>query len=346
MEKQLYPWHQKNWQRLQKMGKSLPHALIFHGPEGTGIADFAEIWAKTLLCENRQGEEPACGECSSCRWFDQGSHPDFQRLTPDALDGESDSGGADGEAGEETAAKKTKQASMKIPINAIRQLHDFVNITTHRGGFRIILIYPVETMTTEASNALLKMLEEPPAQTFFLLVTNQLGALLPTILSRCGKLAFPLPDRAEALAWLEQQQVKDAETWLAEQGGAPLAALEASETNLNAKEHALLLESLSAPRLAILLKTAEQLQRVPVRQSIIWVQRWLYDLVSQRQADTVRYHPRHQQVIKQLAPKADLQRLMAMVKQMADRRKTAEHPLVPRLVLEDMLMDYLKIFSG
>lgn len=346
MEKQLYPWHQKNWQRLQKMGKSLPHALIFYGPEGTGIEDFAEIWAKTLLCEQRQGDEPACSQCSSCRWFDQGSHPDYQRLTPDALDDDSDSGTAEGDAREETVSKKTKQPSKKIPINAIRQLHDFVNITTHRGGFRIILIYPAETMTTEASNALLKMLEEPPAQTFFLLVTNHLSALLPTILSRCGKLAFPLPDKADALAWLKQHQIKDAEIWLSEQGGAPLAALEASETDLNGKEHALLLESLSAPHLATLLKTAEQLQKVPVRQSIIWVQRWLYDLVSQRQADTIRYHPRHQQTIIQLAAKADLHRLIAMTKQMVDRRRTAEHPLVPRLVLEDMLMDYLKIFSG
>lgn len=324
----------------------MPHALIFHGPEGTGIEDFAENWAKTLLCENHQSEGYACGQCSSCRWFDQGSHPDYQRLSPDALDVSSDSETSNADTDGDDTSKKTKQPSKKIPIDAIRQLHDFVNITTHRGGFRVILIYPVEAMTVEASNALLKMLEEPPAQTFFLLVTNQLGALLPTILSRCGKLAFPLPDKAEALAWLEQQQVKDAEIWLAEQGGAPLAALKASATDLNSSEHAILLDCLALPNLANILKTAEQLQKVPVRQSVIWVQRWLYDLVSQRQADTIRYHPRHRQTIERLAVKTDLHKLLAVVKQMVDRRRTAEHPLVPRLVIEDMLIEYSKIFSG
>ncbi len=346
MGKTLYPWHQKNWQRLQKMEQSLPHALIFHGPEGTGIEDFVEILAKTLLCEHRQGQEPACDQCSSCRWFEQGSHPDYQRLTPDALDSDSDSVATDTDSGEGIASRKTKQISKKIPINAVRQLHDFVNITTHRGGFRIILIYPAETMTTEAANALLKMLEEPPEHTLFLLVTNQLGALLPTILSRCGKLAFPLPDKAEGLAWLEQQQVKDAEIWLAEQGGAPLAALRASKTDLNSKEHTVLLECLASPNLVTVLKTAEQLQRIPVRQSILWMQRWLYDLCSQHQTGIVRYHPRHQQAIRQLATKANLHQLMAVTNQMLDRRKIADHPLVPRLVLEDMLIDYLKIFFG
>ncbi|MBR7069101.1 MAG: DNA polymerase III subunit delta' [Oxalobacter sp.] len=344
-EKQIYPWHQKNWLRLQKMGTSLPHALIFHGPEGTGIEDFAEIWAKTLLCENRHDESSACGRCSSCRWFDQGSHPDYQRLTPDALDPDPESGTVNSDTSEDTSNKKTKQPSKKIPIDAIRQLHDFVNITTHRGGFRVILIYPAEAMTMEASNAVLKMLEEPPANTFFLLITNQLGALLPTILSRCGKLAFPLPDKAEALAWLEQQQIKDPDIWLAEQGGAPLAALKASETDTNNNEHAILLDCLALPNLTSVLKTAEQLQKIPVKQSIIWMQRWLYDLVSKRQADTIRYHPRQHQAIERLASKADLPKLLMATKQMVDRRKTAEYPLVPRLVLEDMLLDYLKIFS-
>ena len=343
MEAKIYPWHQENFQRLVRMRETMPHAMVFHGPEGTGIESFAVAWAKTLLCENPQAGQPACGQCSSCRWFDQGSHPDFVLLMPDALnDDEEDAPAAEEE---DAPAKKAKAASKIIPINAIRQLHDFVGITTHRGGLRVILIHPVEAMTTEAANALLKMLEEPPAGTVFLLVTNQVGALLPTILSRCGKLAFPMPGREVALEWLASQEVDDAAMLLAQQGGAPLAALEASKGNANAKEQAAFLDCLSKPGLSVLLKAAEDLQKLPVKLPITWMQRWLYDLASVHLAGTVRYHPDRLEILTSLAGRLNLIKLMDLAKSVAERRRVADHPLVPRLVLEDMLIDYLKLFA-
>jgi DNA polymerase-3 subunit delta' len=145
-----------------------------------------------------------------------------------------------------TKKAKTKTASKEIKIEQIRSLADFMNISTHRQGLRVVVLYPAEALNMPASNALLKTLEEPPPGTVFLLASNGLDRLLPTILSRCRKFALPMPDHAEALAWLQAQGVQDADGWLREQGGAPLAALAQAETG-SREELDTLLQVLAQP---------------------------------------------------------------------------------------------------
>ena len=341
MDLDIYPWHKKKWLTLQGMRNKSPHALLFHGPDGTGIIDFAVSFARSLLCEHHNENGDACGRCESCHWFDQDSHPDFRKLSPESFDVEQSN---EDSRPEETDSKKNKNPSKKIPIEAIRQLNSYVNITTHRGGFRVMVIYPVESMTQEASNALLKILEEPPPNSLFLLVTSHIGSLLPTILSRCAKLAFPLPTKDESLNWLKEQHVPDAERWLAEQGGAPLSAKNAFEQEANASEHALFLQQLGNISDRTLLKTAEKLQKVPMEQIVLWFQRWLYDLLSQKLTNSIRYYPTHSRNIQKLAGNANMAKLLETIKLTNERKRRADHPLVPRLVLEDLLLEYNQIF--
>jgi hypothetical protein len=122
-----------------------------------------------------------------------------RRFEDEAPEGEE---GADGDG---KKAKSTKAPSKEIKIEQIRALADFMNISTHRQGLRVVVLYPAEALNTPASNALLKTLEEPPPGTVFLLSSNSLDRLLPTILSRCRKFALPMPDEAQALAWLKEQ---------------------------------------------------------------------------------------------------------------------------------------------
>src|SRR5690606_14394461 len=84
---------------------------------------------------------------------------------------------------------------------------------------------PAHAMNAIAANALLKLLEEPPPNTVFLLVADAPDRLLPTLVSRCRRLALPAPDVARSLQWLVDNGVDDAENHLAASGGAPLAAL-------------------------------------------------------------------------------------------------------------------------
>ena len=180
----VYPWQQADWQRLQQMRERLPHAILFHGAEGTGKVAFAERFAASLLCEQPLDNGHACGACESCGWFAQYGHPDYRRVRPDALETD---GGDDAEADDSAAKKSSKTPSKDIRIEQVRALAAFMNVSTHRSGLRVVLLYPAEALNSASANALLKTLEEPPPDTVFLLVTDRIDRLLPTILSRCRK---------------------------------------------------------------------------------------------------------------------------------------------------------------
>ncbi|MDP5007980.1 MAG: DNA polymerase III subunit delta', partial [Glaciimonas sp.] len=314
----IFPWQTQAWQQLQQMRARLPHAILFHGEEGIGKTVFAEQFAQSLFCENPKVDGHACGTCASCGWFVQANHPDYRRVRPEVL--EDDDAINDGDAadsaensGEKKTAKSTKAPSKEIKIDQIRALTGFMNISTHRQGQRVVVLYPAEALNTAAANALLKTLEEPPANTVFLLITNSLDRLLPTILSRCRKFAMPIPTQQDALTWLKQQGVSDADMWLAEQGGAPLTAQIQSQ-NEGRELINTLLEHLSKPDVAGALKCAEQLQKTPVAELINWQQRWLYDLFSQKMTGTVRYYPRYQPALNNLAGRTQTSTLMRLLK--------------------------------
>ncbi len=334
----MYPWQEDAWTRLQAMRVRLPHAILFHGPAGIGKADFIEAFAQALLCENMRPDGHACGTCASCGWFVQGNHPDYRRVRPEAMEDEAPSAEGDEAPAEEKKAK-SKTASKEIKIEQVRALADFMNISTHRQGLRVVVLYPAEALNMPASNALLKTLEEPPPGTVFLLASNGLDRLLPTILSRCRKFALPMPDHAQALAWLEAQGVTDADGWLREQGGAPLAALAQAETG-SREELDGLLQVLAQPSVDAALRSADKLSKAPLAALVAWQQRWLYDVFSYKLSGVIRYYPRYQRELAALAGRVHVAQLMQAIKSTNERRAVADHPLSPKLFVEDMLLDY------
>ena len=335
----IFPWQQSSWQQLQLLRARMPHALLFHGAAGTGKSQFIETFAQSLLCENVREDGHACASCVSCGWFSQGNHPDYRRVRPEALEDAPPEGeeGVDADTGKK--AKSTRAPSKDIKIEQIRALADFMNISTHRQGLRVVVLYPAEALNTPASNALLKTLEEPPAHTVFLLASNSLDRLLPTILSRCRKFALPMPNQADATSWLHAQGLADADSWLREQGGAPLAALAQSETG-NRDEMETLLQMLAHPSIDGALKTADKLSKTPLSALVSWEQRWLYDVFSYKMSGSIRYFPRYHKELAALAGKVHTANLMRAIKSANERRATSDHPLSPKLFVEDMLLDY------
>ena len=338
----MYPWQQAAWTRLQQMRERLPHAILFHGPLGVGKADFMETFAQALLCEDVRPDGHACGACASCGWFVQNNHPDYRRVRPEALEDEPAGEGEDGAESATSAAGKSKSAkapSKEIKIEQIRALADFMNISTHRQGLRVVVLYPAESLNMPASNALLKTLEEPPPGTVFLLASNSLDRLLPTILSRCRKFALPMPAHDEALAWLRQQGVQDADSWLREQGGAPLAALAQAQAGSREDMEALL-HFLANPTVDGALRTAEKLSKASLSALVAWQQRWLYDVLSSKLSGRIRYYPRYQKELAALAAKLSTGSLNQAIKAAGERRAVADHPLSAKLFVEDMLLEY------
>jgi DNA polymerase-3 subunit delta' len=337
MSAAIFPWQEAPWTQLQQLRARMPHAILFHGAAGIGKAGFIEHFAKSLLCENAAADGHACGACVSCGWFDQQNHPDYRRVRPEALEDDPVGEGEEGEEGKKAA--KTKAPSKEIKIEQIRSLADFMNISTHRQGLRVVVLYPAEALNMPASNALLKTLEEPPPGTVFLLSSNSLDRLLPTILSRCRKFALPMPSHDEALAWLKAQGVADADSWLREQGGAPLAAMAQAESGSREDMDALL-QVLAHPSVEAALRAADKMQKVPLAALVSWLQRWLYDMFSYKLSGNIRYYPRYRKELAGLADKVHVGKLMAAIKGANDRRAIADHPLSPKLFIEDMLLDY------
>ena len=139
-------------------GGRLPHALLFEGPAGSGRRTLARLTAMAAVCTG-EGEKP-CGVCPGCRKAAAGSHPDIL------------------EAGGEGAARS-------FHIDTVRALREDAYILPNEAPRRVFLLAEAQNMTEQAQNALLKILEEPPASALFLLTCENRGQLLETIRSRC-----------------------------------------------------------------------------------------------------------------------------------------------------------------
>ena len=324
------PWHREALKRLLADRARLPHALLVHGPAGIGKVEFARALAAGVLCESPH-DGLACNACPSCHWFSQGNHPDFREILPEAAGDEDDEG--------EAEAKADKAKSLVIKIDQVRAVADFVSLTTHRAGFRVLLLHPAEALHPNAANALLKTLEEPPAHTLIVLVSAQPARLLPTIVSRCRQVSLHAPPPREALGWLREQQVSDAETALAAAGGAPLLARTLAEPQ-EAELRKRVVAELSKPSGADALGFAASIDRARLERFVYWMQTWVHDLVRVRLAGSPRHHVAAAGPLAQRARGADLPALLALDRELTEARRLAAHPLNPRLVAEHLLMTY------
>ena len=329
----IHPWNASLFRQLAADPALLPHALLLHGPAGVGKLDLATELARWALCE-KPGREGACGVCDACNWFDQGNHPDYRRVEPVEPEAAEDGGG-------ETPKKAAKKGGRLINVEAIREISDFLSLTAHRGGWRVALIQPAELMNTAAANALLKTLEEPPARVLLLLVSHQPGRLLPTVISRCRKVAVPLPDREAALAWLRAAGLPEPASLLAEAGGAPLAALGYAEPERAARREAFL-DLLAQPRLLDACQAAQVFQPV-LGEAWGWLQRWVHDLLTQRLAGQTHYFPPRSDAIARIAAGSGLAELLSFQRELAQAGRWLRHPLNGQLLLESWLIRYGEI---
>ena len=319
---------------------TLPGALLLQGRNGIGKFDFAHTFAQALLCESPVESGEPCGHCGACNWFKIGGHPDFRLLEPDAISALTDVAGET----EDQVKVTDKKASKFITVAQIRELADFVNLTTHRNGLRIILIHPAETMNINAANALLKTLEEPPPGTLFILVSHQHQRLLPTVRSRCLKINMPNPGRAEALQWLNGQDIESADDCLAQSGYAPLSALQLSDLDYQLKRNQILGQLASPDRLDPL-SLAEQGEKMELAWILLWMQQWAYDLASINLSSQARYLSKLSNEMILLAKAVNLLELFRFQQELMTAQRALHHPLNTRLVLEQLFFSYSKLMK-
>lgn len=326
----IYPWQKNDWARLRELRKRPPHGLLFKGTKGIGKLDLALNFAQSLLCQHPDEAGFACGQCPSCHWFGQGSHPDFRLLQPESLSLE----------GEET--ESGKKPSKQISVDQIRGLADFFGMSAHQGGRRVVVIHPAEAMNSNAANALLKSLEEPPQGLLFILVSHKPQQLLPTILSRCVSFALPAPDIASATSWLASQGVRNPVEALAASGFAPLQAIQIDE-QLGSEERDKLLRAIRQPAALDVFALAEVLQKTEQVLVVQWLQQWSYDLNSMKLAGRLRYHPGEEAAIKKLVEPVAPLNLARLQKYLKTAKREAQHTLNPKLFLESLLFSYRQL---
>jgi len=331
----IYPWQQDDWKRLQELCKRPPHGLLFKGNKGIGKFDLAMNFAQSLLCRQPHADQTACGNCPSCHWFGQGSHPDFRLIQPEALSLES-------EDGEEVKPTSGKKPSKQISVDQIRGLADFFGMSAHQGGRRVIVVHPAEAMNINAANALLKNLEEPPPGLLFILVSHKPQQLLPTILSRCLSFALVAPDPDSATRWLAKQGVKNPSNALASSGFSPLQAVQLN-SQIGGEEREKLLRALRQPAALDVFALAELLQKTEQAQVVQWLQQWCYDLASMKLAGKLRYHQGEEAAIGKLIEPVTPLNLARLQKYLQITKREAQHTLNPKLFFESILLIYRQL---
>lgn len=211
-------------QRLLKMVKEerVPHALLFSGREGCGNLPAALAFAQHLYCQNKQETGP-CGTCVSCNKVAKLIHPDLHLVFPIAKSKDvRSSGDLIGEFREaflqnpyltlgdwfNEISAENKQPL--IPVEEANEILKKLSYTSYEGSYKMMLIWQPERMNAESANKLLKILEEPPDKTIFVLISNSPEQLLATIISRVQQIPFYAAGEDEIAAALVEQYKIDA----------------------------------------------------------------------------------------------------------------------------------------
>ncbi len=190
----------------------IANGYLFIGPEGVGKALAARAFLAALMCREK-GEGSSCGHCPVCKRINEGSHPDVLWIGP--------------------------EDKKKIKIEAIRKAKGMLSLKPYESSFSACVIDEAHMMTVEASNALLKILEEPPGEALLILISNKREWLLPTVLSRCVEVRFHyLPvDETRDIVMRHSAVDKEAAHFLSYfSGGSPGRALEMIDEDLLARK--------------------------------------------------------------------------------------------------------------
>lgn len=321
----------------------IPNALLFTGPEGVGKRRTAYAFAMAANCNRTKAGgnkgfsrlpdtsfkpegisiEP-CGECKSCRKFISGNHPDLILINPQG--------------------QITK-------IAQIRELRQLLTMKPFEGRLRVVIIGEAHTLNPEASNAILKVLEEPPEQTIFVLVTPYTYDLLPTILSRCQIVRFsPIKESVLASALIKDHEMTrhDAEALAAMSGGSYSKALTLKNDNHFLFRNWIIQEikAFNTDSMAIILAFAEKIAKTKNKESIQdfldILKIWFRDLTIAEYSPHSIINKDLEKDIASLSQQYSQNLLLKNFSAIEQAQKKIDSNANPRLVLENLMLTIME----
>jgi DNA polymerase-3 subunit delta' len=307
------------------------------GPEHVGRGTTARTFAQALNCEN---DAPPCGTCRACRLIAEDKHPDVEWL------------GVGGVCEESDHRDHSADNSRDIRICQVRRLQRVVNLPPYEGRWRVIIVEPADALTTEAANAFLKTLEEPPPYVVLVLITSREELLPETVRSRCRRLVFyglPRHEIEQALVerWGAEPPQADRLARLA-QGrlGSAVAALQ-DERMLIDREHTLDdIESLLAggysERFAYAASLGARFPRDPqaVRQTLeLWREWWRDVLMAASGQPELVAETERLDTLRSQASQYGVAGAVRALQAITNGRRHLEEHASPTLALEAMLLE-------
>ncbi len=319
----MFPWQTSTWQNLttSQQNKRLAHGLLFHGAAGIGKKAFAIEFAHWLICEQPLADK-ACGECKACLLIQAGSHPDLHHLSPE-------------------------EKGKAIKVDQVRGLIEKIALTGYGQRYRVIIVSPADALNINASNSLLKTLEEPPANTILILISDKPSKLMATIRSRTQMIRFDLPTAEQSLAWLNQQNIDNTELLLKLSAGAPLAALAmANDEGLKIRDKLFInWQELAAGNADALESAAMWIKdgfKIVDNLPLNWVSSWIMDMIRSLQGSHVKNMANldYAQTLQNLAGQVDLKSIYNLLDRLNDTIRLADTAANQQMLVEGLLLHW------
>lgn len=314
-----YPWLRPDFEKLvasYQAGRG-HHALLIQALPGMGDDALIYALSRYLLCQQPDGHK-SCGHCRGCQLMQAGTHPDYYSLFP--------------EKGKST-----------LGIDAVREVSEKLYERARLGGAKVVWIPDAALMTDAAANALLKTLEEPPAQTWFFLASREPARLLATLRSRCRLHHLAPPSESYAVSWLAREVTASQDallTALRLSAGSPGAALTLLGSESWSQRDALcqaLASSIPAGDWYSLLTVLNH-EQAPVR--LHWLATLMMDALKRQHGATVMTNADVGQLIATIAGQLSQTRIQAILNAICHCREQLLNVtgINRELVLTDLLL--------
>ncbi|MFY9995595.1 MAG: DNA polymerase III subunit delta' [Leclercia sp.] len=316
-----YPWLRPHLEQLVNSYQSGRghHALLIQSLPGMG--DDALIYAisRYLMCQQPQGHK-SCGQCRSCQLMQAQTHPDAYTLEPE-------------------------KGKTSLGIDAVRAVNEKLYERARLGGAKVVWLKDAAQLTEAAANALLKTLEEPPENTWFLLACREPGRLLATLRSRCRLHHLSVPPEAWAISWLAREVTVSQEAALSALrlcGGAPAAALDLLQQKVWAQREQLCQALGAVSDSGDWLSLLSVLNHDPASERLHWLAALLLDALKIQQGATLLSNADAWPLVSNLAQRLPGVALSAMLSDVCQCREQllSVTGLNRELVLTDLLLTF------